>query len=115
MKGASHCLSHGLEDGNASMIVRSLPGIPRGSHLAPDPNSGSTGSALAVGDALAARGHGVDYEWFVDESVVTHSPDSAALLHCHRVGRHVLLAKQARAVLGATAAQGSDERLRHAD
>lgn len=28
---------------------------------------------LAVGDALAARDHGVDYEWFVDEGVATHS------------------------------------------
>lgn len=29
----------------------------------PDPNSGSAGSVLAVGQALAARGHTVDYEW----------------------------------------------------
>ncbi|MBJ6761346.1 glycosyltransferase family 4 protein [Myxococcaceae bacterium JPH2] len=41
--------------------------------FAPDPNSGSAGSVLAVGDALAARGHGVDYEWFADEGVVPHA------------------------------------------
>ncbi|WP_224240953.1 glycosyltransferase family 4 protein [Hyalangium gracile] len=29
----------------------------------PDPNSGSAGSVLAVGQALAERGHTVDYEW----------------------------------------------------
>ncbi|GEL72379.1 hypothetical protein MVI01_41630 [Myxococcus virescens] len=54
------------------MTVRSR-GFLVASHFAPDPNSGSAGSMLAVGDALAARDHGVDYEWFVDEGVATHS------------------------------------------
>src|SRR5262245_50917815 len=39
----------------------------------PDPNSGSAGSVLAVGQALAARGHSVDYEWM--------APDRGLLRH----------------------------------
>jgi glycosyltransferase involved in cell wall biosynthesis len=39
----------------------------------PDPNSGSAGSVLAVGQALAARGHSVEYEWL--------APDRGLLRH----------------------------------
>jgi glycosyltransferase involved in cell wall biosynthesis len=39
----------------------------------PDPNSGSAGSVLAVGQALAARGHTVEYEWL--------APDRGLLRH----------------------------------
>lgn len=39
----------------------------------PDPNSGSAGSVLAVGQALAARGHSVEYEWLApDQGLVRH-------------------------------------------
>ncbi len=33
------------------------------SDFLPAPDSGSAGSIIAIGDALAARGHDVDYEW----------------------------------------------------
>ena len=40
----------------------------------PDPNSGSAGSVMAVGQALAARGHGVEYEWIPpDQGLLPHS------------------------------------------
>jgi glycosyltransferase involved in cell wall biosynthesis len=39
----------------------------------PDPNSGSAGSVLAVGQALAARGHTVEYEWLPpDQGLLRH-------------------------------------------
>jgi glycosyltransferase involved in cell wall biosynthesis len=39
----------------------------------PDPNSGSAGSVLAVGQALAARGHTVEYEWLApDRGLLPH-------------------------------------------
>jgi glycosyltransferase involved in cell wall biosynthesis len=40
----------------------------------PDANSGSAGSVLAVGQALAARGHTVEYEWIPpDRGLLPHS------------------------------------------
>jgi glycosyltransferase involved in cell wall biosynthesis len=39
----------------------------------PDPNSGSAGSVLAVGQALASRGHQVDYDWLeLDRGLLPH-------------------------------------------
>lgn len=39
----------------------------------PDPNSGSAGSVLAVGQGLAGRGHEVDYEWLPpNEGLLPH-------------------------------------------
>ncbi len=40
----------------------------------PDPNSGSAGSVLAVGQALAARGHQVEHEWLApDRGLLPHA------------------------------------------
>lgn len=68
--------------------------------FAPDPNSGSAGSVLAVGEALAARGHTVDYEWF--------NPDEGLLSHPALRRHFETPARQLRALASRLAAQSYD-------